>query len=361
MDVRWEVLYSVVTLVALIGAVLAAIAIFIVVMLALLFIGGPGLADACDDRPIDRDPATLVHFDDRWENFNVRIDARGRSTSVSFDESDLTARARDFLRAEDVQEIRDVTICLSGDEIEATGKLAIAILPDINVRLTGAIDFSGEHPVVTITDVDAGSLPGFLTSAMEDAVADGVNDALDAVNLVGREFLLTTNDGVATIEFLPATAHDPPAPQTIQLKEGGQFLHWHSPATPVATVFHDVTIVWRWDGRAWSHSYIPGISPSFDLEADDFLWVVSPRAQTIPLEPAPDSVLTAAPCTGDDYDRDAWGSDLPPIVVPVVKLVRSPGRASWDVPGVAAFPGRGGGSRGHGGGGSGCPPAASPR
>ena len=188
-----------------------------------------------------------------------------------------------------------------------------------------------------------------------------MNDALDAVNLVGREFLLTTNDGVATIEFLPATAHDLPAPQTIQLKEGGQFLHWHSPATPVATVFHDVTIVWRWDGRAWSHSYIPGISPSFDLEADDFLWVVSPRAQTIPLEPAPDSVLTAAPCTGDDYDRDAWGSDLPPIVVPVVQLVRSPGRAAWDVPGVAAFPGRGGGSRGHGGGGSGCPPAASPR
>ena len=78
---------------------------------------------------------------------------------------------------------------------------------------------------------------------------------------------------------LPATAHDPPAPQTIQLKEGGQFLHWHSPATPVATVFHDVTIVWRWDDRAWSHSYIPGISPSFDLEADDFLWVVSPRAR----------------------------------------------------------------------------------
>ena len=79
----------------------------------------------------------------------------------------------------------------------------------------------------------------------------------------------------------------------------------------MATVFHDVTIVWRWDGRAWSHSYIPGISPSFDLEADDFLWVVSPRAQTIPLEPAPDSVLTAAPCTGDDYDRDAWGSYPP--------------------------------------------------
>ena len=39
-------------------------------------------------------------------------------------------------------------------------------------------------------------------------------------------------------------------------------------------------------------------------------------------------------------------TDLPPIVVPVVKLVRSPGRASWDVPGVAAFPGRGGGGAG---------------
>ena len=109
---------------------------------------------------------------------------------------------------------------------------------------------------------------------------------------------------------LPATAHDPPAPQTIQLREGGQFIHWHGQTTPVATVFRDVTIVWRWDGSAWSQAYISRINRgAFDVEDDDFLWVVSPRAFTITLEPDPG--LTGAPCTGDDYDRDAWGSYPP--------------------------------------------------
>ena len=84
-------------------------------------------------------------------------------------------------------------------------------------------------------------------------------------------------------------AHDPATPSTIQIKEGGQFVHWHGETTPVSTVFRDVRIVWRWDGNDWSQSYIPVInSGAFDLEDNDFLWVVSPRAFTITLEPEPD-------------------------------------------------------------------------
>ena len=57
-------------------------------------------------------------------------------------------------------------------------------------------------------------------------------------------------------------------------------------------------------------------------------------------------------------------ADLPPIVVPVVKLVPGPSglpRGRGGEVGSPAFPGRGGGSRGRCGGGSGCTPAASPR
>ena len=111
---------------------------------------------------------------------------------------------------------------------------------------------------------------------------------------------------------LPVVAHDPATPNTIQIKEGGQYIHWHGQTTPVATVFRDVTVVWRWDGSEWSQAYIPLINRgAFDLEENDFLWVVSPSAHTITLEPEPDPVLTAAPCTGDDYDRDEWGSYPP--------------------------------------------------
>ena len=111
---------------------------------------------------------------------------------------------------------------------------------------------------------------------------------------------------------LPANAHDPATPNAIQIKEGGQFIHWHGQTTSVSMVFRDVTIVWRWDGSEWSQSYIPLINSGvFDLEEDDFLWVVSPRAYTITLESEPGSVLTAPPCTGGDYNRDEWGSYPP--------------------------------------------------
>lgn len=115
---------------------------------------------------------------------------------------------------------------------------------------------------------------------------------------------------------LPATAHDPATPSTIQIKEGGQFIHWHGPTTPVMTAFRDVTIVWRWDGSAWSNAYIPRINRgAFDLEENDFLWVVSPYALTIRLEPTreagPSPGLTTSACTGDDYDRDEWGGYPP--------------------------------------------------
>ncbi len=83
----------------------------------------------------------------------------------------------------------------------------------------------------------------------------------------------------------------------------------------MATVFRDVTIVWRWDGSDWSGVYIPLInSGAFDLEENDFLWVVSRTAHTITLPtsaPTPDSTFTANACTGDDYDRDEWGSYPP--------------------------------------------------
>ena len=85
---------------------------------------------------------------------------------------------------------------------------------------------------------------------------------------------------------------------------------------------------------------------------------VAPAATPAAEEGAATQAAEAA--AGED-EPELAAVDLPPIVVPVVKLVRSPGRASWGVPGVAAFRGRGGGSRGHGGGGSGCTPAASPR
>ncbi len=111
---------------------------------------------------------------------------------------------------------------------------------------------------------------------------------------------------------LPTTAHGPTTPSTIQIREGGQFVHWHGQTTPVATIFRDVTIVWRWDGSEWSQAYIPRMNRrAFDLEDGDFLWVVSPRAYTITLESEPDSVLTPTPCIGGDYNRDEWGSYPP--------------------------------------------------
>jgi hypothetical protein len=71
------------------------------------------------------------------------------------------------------------------------------------VSARGTIDLSGEHPRIDITDLDAGSLPGFATGLLEDELESLVNDELDKLTL-DRAYDVTFTETRA--ELRPAKA-----------------------------------------------------------------------------------------------------------------------------------------------------------
>ena len=179
---------------AVVGVVMAAAAIFVIVMVILFFVGGPDLSANCSGRALDLSRSGQA-FDDLWDDFNLRIDA-GQTELITIDEGLATSRARSFLVDEEVGEIRDVTICLNGPDVnEARGKVEIAVLPDVTAVLTGDIDINGSHPVITITDIEVGSLPGFVADLVDGPIEAAVNEALEDIELRHRYALQTGAGG----------------------------------------------------------------------------------------------------------------------------------------------------------------------
>jgi len=186
---------------ATVGVVTAAAAIFVVVMVVLLFVGGPDLSAICGNRAVDLSRSGQA-FDDVWDAFNARIDG-GATDLITVDEGLVTSRARSFLSDESVDDIRDVTICINGAGLnEARGRVAIAVLPDVTAVLTGDIDLSGSHPVITITEIDVGSLPGFVSDLVDGQIESGVNRAIKEVDLRHR-YSLQAGGGIASVEGRP--------------------------------------------------------------------------------------------------------------------------------------------------------------
>lgn len=184
--------------------VLGAVA-FVGTMVLLVFVGGPSAEAVCGDRVLDEGPSANRAFDPRWDGFDAFLDT-GVPDSLDLEEDVVTARAREFLTVEhDVDEIMDVVICFFGPETpgglgeaEARGEVAIPVLPDVNASIRGRMDLSGAHPVLEVTDIDLGSVPGFITSGIEEAIEDALNEALEDVELQHR-YGLEFRDGFARV------------------------------------------------------------------------------------------------------------------------------------------------------------------
>ena len=72
-----------------------------------------------------------------------------------------------------------MNICLFADGVgEGRGKIDVPGLPDINAKIRGRIDLSGDVPVFDIEDFDVGSA-GFIVNAFgaKGAIEDAVNEA----------------------------------------------------------------------------------------------------------------------------------------------------------------------------------------
>jgi hypothetical protein len=178
----------------------SAAAIFVIVVVILVFAGGPNLDAECGDRLIDPAGHTDAAFDATWSTFDDAVGA-GVAASVVFDEAELTQRVQSFLIAEDVEEIKDVIICLFADGTgEGRGQIDVPVFPDINAKITGRIDLSGVVPVFDIEDFDVGSA-GFIVNAFgaKGAIEDGVNEALKEVTLEHPPYQIVIDEGRVTV------------------------------------------------------------------------------------------------------------------------------------------------------------------
>ncbi len=163
---------------------------FVAVMVILVFVGGPTSTAVCGERALAVGSGAGLRFDGRWDGFDAFLDT-GVPESLDLEEAEVTERARSFLTVEnDVDEIRDVVVCFLGPEEagglgrgELRGKVAIPVLPDVSGRVRGRLDLSGPQPALEVTDIDLGSVPGFLTSRAGGAIEEAINAALADVAL----------------------------------------------------------------------------------------------------------------------------------------------------------------------------------
>jgi hypothetical protein len=183
-----------------VGGLAGAAVVFVIVVVILVFTGGPSLEAACGDRSIDTTQHTSAAFDNKWDAFDDRV-AAGQPSTVAFDEAELTQRVQAFLIDEDIEEIKEVTICLFADgSAEAKGKIDVPVFPDISASIKGRVDLVGNVPVFSIDDFDVGNT-GFLVDAFgaEGEVEDGVNEALEKLDLKNAPYGVAIGEGVATV------------------------------------------------------------------------------------------------------------------------------------------------------------------
>ena len=192
-----------------VGTLVVGAMIFVGVMVLLVFIGGPNAEAVCGDRVLDTAPTADRSFDPRWDGFDEFLDT-GVPDSLDLEEDVVTARAREFLEIDhEVDEIGQVVICFFGPEAqgelgvaEVRGRVAIPVLPDVSASIRGRMDLRGAHPVVEITDIDLGSVPGFITSGIETGIEKALNEALVDVDLRHR-YNLDFRDGFARVNGQP--------------------------------------------------------------------------------------------------------------------------------------------------------------
>jgi len=144
----------------------------------------PGVRDAVND------PALAAQWQQRWDAFRAQM-STGQALSVTFEESEVTSRAAQWIASEDIP-LKQVTVCFYDGEAETRATAQVPVVSDIpllggtfetEVSARGVIDLSGEHPRIDITHIDAGALPGFATALVEDDIESLVNNRLARLTL----------------------------------------------------------------------------------------------------------------------------------------------------------------------------------
>ena len=182
----------------LMAALVLAIA-FVVVAGVLAFSGGP---DPCTPGggPITVNVATSEVFKQKWDDFNAVLD-QGASTSVTFNESEISSRTDTFLDDNDAP-FSEARVCIHDGYGEATASLDAILGLEAKIRVKGNLDMTGDHPVARIDDIEVGNVPGFLTDIVKRFVEDAIENQLDDIDLE-HTYTPSLSEGQAQIDGQP--------------------------------------------------------------------------------------------------------------------------------------------------------------
>ena len=184
---------------AAIGVILGVVTLVVVLAVLAAFVGSPGECDS-GDREVVVSSALAQALQDKLDTFDGQLDA-GQAASFTFDESEATSRGQQFLEDENAP-IDDLKICFHPEGPSASGKVSAVAGLDLDVKVSGKANLSGEHPRIDDLDIDVGSVPGFVTGGLEGLIKDVINDQLDHID-VEHQLTITFGEGTATLSGQP--------------------------------------------------------------------------------------------------------------------------------------------------------------
>jgi len=184
---------------AVVGVILGGAALLVVLAVAAAFVGSPGGCDSAG-RQVEVSPALAQQLQAKLDSFDEQLDA-GQPASFTFDESEATSRGQEFLDEKDAP-IDDLKVCFNPEGPSASGKVSAVLGLDLDVKVSGNMNLSGEHPRVDDLDIDVGQVPGLITGGLEGLIEDVINDQLDHID-IEHQLSITFGEGTATLSGQP--------------------------------------------------------------------------------------------------------------------------------------------------------------
>ncbi len=182
--------------------IFVAVVIFAAVNTVLAFSNGPGQCTP-GGGPITVNAANAEKFDQKWDDFDAVLDG-GSPSSVTFTESELSSRANRYFTEEQDLDFRDVRVCIHYGYGEATGTLDAILGLEVEIKLKGTMDLTGDAPKTEIDDIEFGKVPGWFVD-VADAIFGAENDidlALEDIELK-HTYTPTLTEGQVRIDGVP--------------------------------------------------------------------------------------------------------------------------------------------------------------
>lgn len=168
----------------IVSLIVSLIFIFVVLAVAMAVLavsGGPGQCTP-GGGAITIDAANAAAFKQKWDALDAALNT-GSPSSATFNESEVSSRADQFIDDETDGRFKDVRICLHDSKGEGSATLDLFAGLEAEVKVTGTMDLTGAHPVAKIDDIEVGNVPGFVTGLVEGVVEDAIKEALNKIDL----------------------------------------------------------------------------------------------------------------------------------------------------------------------------------